>query len=143
MQRMSGRDFVVTVDGTQVYVAEASLEVELGTGPAYKSGKPAGWLKGKLSATGSLKVDAEELDKLLEQARLAGSWEQMPALDVMFYAHVDGRERRVEAFGCKLKAPGLAINTENAEDVLHEIAFDVTGEDFVKVNGVALAGPRS
>lgn len=143
MQRYSGRDFVVKVEGEQVFVAEASLEVDLGTGVASRSGKPAGWLRGAISANGSLKVDGDELDKLLSSAKRAGSWEAMPALDMLFFADVDGRQRKVEAFGCKLKAPGLSINTSEAELVEHEIAYDVTGDDFVRINGIPLAAPRA
>lgn len=134
---------MITVDGEQIHVQEASLEVDIGSGVATKAGKPSGSLRGPVSAKGMMKIDGEELDKLLTKALAAGSWEMLEALDVMFYAFVGGKERKVEAFGCKLKAPGLSINTEEAEQPLHDIEFDVTGEDFVAINGVPLAAPRS
>jgi len=144
MQRYTGRDFTITVGGIEIKINEASLEPNIGTGVTKKSGKPSGWGRGEGEATGMLKMDGEEYRKLNTLAGEAGSWEMLEPVDIVFFADtgVTGESIKIEAADCKLKPGGISISTSEAEGVEREVAFDVTGEDFVKEDGVPLMAPR-
>ena len=142
-QRFSGVDVEVTLPSGKVALFdEITLTPTLGTKTAKSGGAPAGWTRGEIGAEGSIKLDTEELFKLLAEADTAGSWEMMGAVDMSWYALVDGKELLVEAFGCKFDAPDFTVNKASAEKLSHTLKFEVTGRDFIHINGVPLAEYR-
>ena len=142
-RRFSGADVEVNLPtGKVALFDEVTVNASLGVGAAMSGGKPAGWTRGEVSGEGEIKLDTEELLKLLAEADAAGSWEVMDAMDMVLYSAVGGQELKVEVFGCKFDAPDFPISRTSGETIKHSLKFQVTGEDFIKVNGVALAESR-
>ena len=106
------------------------------------AGYPAGWVYGEVTGDGDLMVDPDELVKLLEEADRAGSWEEMDALDLVLYVNTGDLELKVEVFGIKLDFPDVKIDAKGGEKLTHTIKFEVTGAEYVHINGGPLARAR-
>lgn len=142
MQRINGKSFSTSVGDLDLHVSKFSLEISDDGAVAMKNGRPDGHLLGNVSASGEITVDASEFSKLSAAARAAGSWQGLDVFDINSFAKVGDTERRVEAFGCKLKLSSILDQDESAVDKTeHVIQFDVTSPDFVQVDGVPYALP--
>lgn len=142
-QRFTGRDFTVTLDnGTQVLFDQFNLNTDIGIGVAKTQGQPDGWTKGELSADGDIQLSTEEMQKLIDAARKAGSWEAMPPFDVNCYALVGGNAKNLEVFGVKINSPNFQFDSTNSDRTVHTVNFMVTDPEFVKIDGVPLADNR-
>jgi len=143
-QRIGGRDVEVTLrSGLRVVFEEVNLNLDDGMAASTDQGYPNGWVLGEVKGDGDIKVDTDTLNTLVEEAEAHGSWEEMPAFDVMtFYANVAGVEHRVEVHGVKLRFPDWSLDGKGGEKTMHTINYLVTGRDFVHVNGVPLAKRR-
>ncbi len=136
-QKINGKSFATVIGALPIYVNKFSLEITDDSQVAMKRGRPDGWLKGNVSAAGEIEVDAAEFAKLSAAAKAAGSWQGLPPFDINSFAAAGGVVRRVEAFGCKLKlSTVLDVDDSVADKTVHTIPFDVTGEDFVSIDGV-------
>ncbi|AMO56559.1 tail protein [Endozoicomonas montiporae] len=136
-QRISGKNFDITVGDFSVRVAQASLEITDNSAVAKDSGVPNGWVDGDVEASGELQVDASNLKLIVEAAGKAGSFRSLAPSDITFFAKTPNNEIKVQAFGCKLKVSSLLdIDTNGGEKHLTTIPFDVTSPDFVRINGV-------
>ena len=135
-QRFNGGCYSVHMDGTEFDAHKFSLEITDNSAVATKGGLPNGVLIGDCSASGTLTVDADEFAKIEAMAKKAGSYQMMPTVDMMGYAKVGKTQKKVEAFGCKLKLGSVVdADASNTDEDLTEIPFDVTSRDFVKING--------
>lgn len=136
-QRLNGSCYSVHMDGTEFDAQKFSLDITDNSAVATKGGLPNGVLIGDCAASGTLTVDQDEFAKIEAMAKKAGSYQKMPPVDMMGYAKVGKIEKKVEAFGCKLKL-GNVVNADasSTDEELIEIPFDVTSRDFVKINGV-------
>ena len=142
-QRFSGVDVEVSLPtGKVVLFDEVTLNATLGVKAAKSGGKPAGWTRGEITGEGEIKLDTEELLTLLSEAEKVGSWEMMDALDLDLYSQIGGQTLHVQAFGCKFEAPDFPVNRASGEKIVHTLKFEVTGQDFIHVNGVPLAEAR-
>jgi hypothetical protein len=142
MQRLSGRDVDVTLpSGRIARVDQVNLELTIGTKAVRSGGYPAGWVYGEISGNGEMVMDTEDMLLILDDADTAGSWEEMDEIDINFYAAwgVDGDTLTIVAHGCKLDAPDFKIDRKGGEKVSHTIKFEITGPDFVTINGVRVA----
>jgi len=143
MQAITGRDVKVTLsNGIIVLFDTVTLNPDLGLGTAKTQGLPDGWTSGEKSADGEIQLGPVELKKLTEAAAVAGSWEQLEALDITYHALVAGVEQKVEAFGCKIGAPNFNYDSTNNERLQHTLPYMVTSPDFIRLDGVPLAAPR-
>lgn len=136
-QRLNGTCYSVHMEGTEFDAHKFTLDITDNSAVATKGGLPNGVLIGDCSASGTLSVDADEFKKIEAKAKTAGSFQNMPPVDLMGYAKVGNIEKKVEAFGCKLKL-GSVVNADasSTDEELIEIPFDVTSRDFVKINGI-------
>jgi hypothetical protein len=142
MNRINGKSFTTSVGDLDVHVDKFSLEIEDESAVAMKRGRPDGNLRGNVSASGEIELDAAEFGKLSAQARSAGSWQDLEEFDIVSYAKVGDTERKVEVFGCKLKLSSvLDVDQSSADKTVHTIQFDVTSPDFVRIDGVPYAKP--
>ena len=142
-QRISGRDVEVRLpSGILTHFDSVNLNLASGTKAVNSAGYPAGWVYGEVTGDGDLQVDPDELVKLLEEAESAGSWEEMDALDLVLYANTGELELKIEAFGAKLDFPDVKVDAKGGDKLTHGIKFQITGTDYVHINGVPLARAR-
>jgi len=139
-QKINGKSFAITIGGLPIHVNKFSLEISDESAVAMKRGRPDGWLKGNVAASGEIEIDANEFTKLSAAAAAAGSWHDLPPFDIHAFGAAGGVVRVVEAHDCKLKLSSvLEVDDSTADKTVHTIPFDVTGEDFVTIDGVPYA----
>lgn len=138
MQRISGKNFDVTIGDLSITVSKATLSIEDKTDVAKDGGVPNGWVDGEVGASGDMELDALGMSLLAESAKAAGSWRGIEPFDMLFFAKTgDGEEMKVEAFGCKLIVDSLLdVDKKGGEKHISKIKFHVTSPDFVHINGV-------
>jgi len=143
-QRINGLSFDVDCGSFSLKVLKFSLDITDNGKVAKRAGRPSGYLLGDVEASGTITVGPDGLKTLAEAAKSAGSWQQLAPFDINSYAKVGDDEVKVEAFGCKVRlSKMLDIDKSSSEETTHELPFDVTSEDFVKINGVPYAKPAS
>ena len=138
-KRISGKNVTHTMEpsGIELELEEISLSIEDSGAEAMDGGRPNGFLDGEVKASGDITVDYENFTLINEVAKSAGSFSQLEVQDFIFYANVDGFEDKVEAFGCKLYLSEVVnYKPSGGEKLFRKIPYKVTGQDFVKINGV-------
>ena len=136
-QRLSGKNFDVTLGDISLHVEKATVSIEDNSATVKDRGVPNGWVDGDVSASGELEVDAQNLNLITEAAKSAGSFRQLEEFDILFFAKAGDDELKVEAFGCKLKLESLLdIDSKGGEKHISKIPFEVTSPDFIRINGV-------
>ena len=136
-QRISGKDFDISVGDYQVRVANANLVITDNRAVAQDGGVPNGWVDGDVSAEGDMELDTHNFSILVDAAKSAGSWKQLDPFDIVFVADTSGNPFTVDAAECLLKiADLLNIDPAGGETSKHKLQFMVTGRDFIKINGV-------
>lgn len=139
-KKLSGIDVAVKIGGYMVQFEEVSLSIEDKSKAVTSKGRPNGYVQGAVSASGTITVDTDNLLVLLDVAKSAGSWQQMDAFDVSFSAETKGTSLSIEAFECLIKmADLLKANPSDEEKLTHTLPFEVTGKDFIRINGVPYA----
>ncbi|EGF0850602.1 DUF2597 family protein [Salmonella enterica] len=139
-QRISGMDFDVTLSGRAIRVKTATLDITDNTKAIQERGMPNGWANGDMEASGEIELDTTNFQILSEVAKEAGSWRQIPEMDLLFWAQATKEELRVEAFGCKLQVNNLVnIDSKGGDAMGYKIKFLVTSPDFVRINGTPYA----
>lgn len=136
-QRLSGKSFQVTLGDIYINVESYNLSIDDGRATAKTNGIPNGWLDGEVSASGDIEVDAQNFNLIMQAAKKAGSFKELPPFDIVAYAVAGKTSQKVEAFDCLLKISDLLdISSSGGEKTKHKLPFEVTGTDFVKINGV-------
>jgi len=140
MQRISGRDVEARMaGGTRIAFEQATLDLDDGIVGTTSQGYPYGWVSGAVKGEGELQVHTEQLLALNAEAALAGSWEELAAFDLSFFAKVGALELHVEIFGVKLRMPNFDFKGDGGEKTLHTVRYVVSSPDFVRINGTPLA----
>ena len=85
-QRISGQNFDINLEDTQVHVSKATLTINDASTVAKTRGVPDGYVTGEVDASGELEVDTVNFNLICDQARKAGSWRGLAAFDTQFYA---------------------------------------------------------
>ncbi|MGL4711137.1 MAG: phage protein [Shewanella sp.] len=134
---ISGLDVDITIGTTDITVDKITLDIEDNSKASKSRGVASGWLKGSVGAKGSIELNTENFNRLSDEAKSASSWRSLAPFDLMFYAKTD-IELKVEAFDCQLKLTNLldVDQKEGGDGMMHKIDFEVTGRDFIKINGV-------
>lgn len=143
-QRISGKNFDISLGNLLVHVSKATLEITDNTAVAKDRGVPNGWVDGDVEASGELELDATALKLVSEAAGAAGSFRDLEDFDILFFASTaDGDAMKVQAFGCKLKVSSLLdIDRKGGEKIFAKLPFDVTSPDFIRINGVPYLSTR-
>lgn len=143
-QRIGGMDFDITIGTELIHVETISLDITDNSAVAQTRGVPDGWVKGDKSAEGEIELSESEFKKLNEEARRAGSWEDLEPFDILFYAETSSDKSKVEAFGCKLKVTSaLGFDPKGGAKATKKLAYMVTAPEFVRLDGVAIIGEAS
>lgn len=137
MSKLSGRDIDVAIGSYRVNIEEASLSIEDATATTKTRGVPDGFIEGEVSASGEIKLNTGEFATILDAAKEAGSFRDLPTFDLVFNAESSDETLNIEAFDCKLRISDLLSASQSNDRLMHTVTFDVTGREFVKVNGVS------
>lgn len=142
--RINGKSFDVRIMGFKVHFESFNISIEDNSTVATNNGRPNGVLLGDISASGELVVDTANFMLLTAAAKAAGSFQELPTFPIDAYAG-GGNARGVElmhvhAYECNMKVSDLlSIDPTSTDKTTHKIDFDVTGQDFIDINGVPYA----
>ncbi|GFM37736.1 phage protein [Desulfovibrio psychrotolerans] len=137
MSRISGKCFDFQLGDLVIHAEKFTCDIEDGSEVAKTKGVPVGRLSGPVGASGEIEVDSTNLKLVIEAARSAGSFREMPTFDIVAYAKAGDEEKRVEIFGCALKVSKLLdVDSNSATKDLTTLPYEVTSPDFVRINGV-------
>lgn len=139
-KRLSGYDIDVMVGDYLVHFDEVTLTIEDNSKAVTSRGRPNGHVSGAISASGELTLDTANLMVVVDAAKSAGSFMELEPFDVVFNGETTADTLRIEAFECLLKLSDVLNANSNGEDKLqHKLPFEVTGKNFVRINGVPYA----
>ena len=138
MQRISGKNFDISIGDLAICVSKTTLTIEDKTEVAKDGGVPNGWVDGEGAASGDLELDALAMSLLGEAAKAVGSWRALDTFDMLFYAKTaQHEEMKVEAFGCKLVLDSLLdVDKAGGQKHISKVKYLVTSPDFIRINGV-------
>ncbi len=139
MSVISGQDIEVFVGPVNVIFEKVTLTIEDSSKAVHSKGLPNGFVRGKLSASGEVEVDTHNLMLLNEAARAKGSWHGLGTWPLIFTAVGSDTLLNVIADECLFKVSKLIdAASEGGEKLTHTLPFEVTGSDFVRINGVPI-----
>ncbi len=134
---ISGQDLTVFFGPVMVNFDKISLSIDDASKAVHSKGLPNGHVRGKLSASGEVEVDTFNFMLINEAARVAGSWHGLGTWPAVFTAVGGTAALNVIASGCLFKISKLVdASAEGGEKMMHTLPFEVTGSDFVRINGV-------
>ena len=144
MQRISGKNFDISIGDLAITVNKTTLTIEDKTEVAKDGGVPNGFVDGEVSASGDLELDALAMSILGEAAKSAGSWRALEPFDMLFYAKTgQNEEMKVEAFGCKFVLDSLLdVDKAGGQKHISKVKYLVTSPDFIRINGVPYLRPE-
>ena len=144
MQRISGKNFDISIGDLSISVGKATLTIEDKTEVAKDGGVPNGWVDGEAGASGDMELDAMAMSILGEAAKSAGSWRALDTFDMLFYAKTgQNEEMKVEAFGCKFVLDSLLdLDKAGGQKHISKVKYFVTSPDFIRINGVPYLRPE-
>ena len=135
--RLSGKSFDTHFGDALVHVESLTASIEDGRTVVKDNGIPNGYVDGECGCSGEIEVDWANYLLILQEARRAGSWKGMEPKDITTFGSAGDEEARIELFGCLLKISDLLnIDPKGGEKSRVKLPFDVTGRDFVRINGV-------
>ena len=138
--KLSGIDIGVQIGSFAVQFEEVSLSIEDGSKSVSSRGRPNGHVRGSVSASGEITLDTDNLKVIMTAAKSAGSFQELEPFDIIFNGEVATQSLTVEAFECLLKMSDVLSASATGEDKLtHKLPFEVTGKDFVRIDGVPYA----
>lgn len=139
--RINGQSFDIRLGGIMAHVENFSLTIEDNTTTAKTKGVPDGSLRGDVAASGEIELDIAQFMLLSAAAKIAGSWQDLQEFDINAYATGSNGNKpeamHVIAHGCKIKISDLlSIDPNSTDKSTVKLPYDVTGSDFVHINGV-------
>ncbi len=143
-QKITGRDLDVMLGDLMIHFEDISLDIDDATAVAKTKGSPNGYTVGEVGASGEVTVDSANLALIIKAAESAGSFQQLEPFDTVFNADTSDEKLNVEAFDCKFKISSLiSAKGSGGEKLLHKLPYDVTGVDFIRINGVPYINPET
>lgn len=143
MHRISGQNFDINIGGIMVHVSKMTLDISDGAAVAKTKGLPNGYVDGEVSASGEIEIGVSQRANIVDAARSAGSFQRLPLFDIHAFAKAGDDEFKVEAFDCKLKLSSiLDIDSAGGSELMIKLPFEVTGKDFISIDGVPYLDPE-
>ena len=141
--KLSGYNINVDIGNFSVQFVQATATIEDNSKTVMTRNRPNGHVIGSVMCSGEITVDTDNLAVMLEAAKTAGSWQEMETFDIVMSGETNSTGLKVELFDCLVKISDLLDASPTAEDKLqHKLPFEVTGIDFVRINGVPYAPER-
>ncbi len=139
--RINGQSFDIRMAAKMVHVENFSLTIEDNSTTAKNKGVPNGSLRGDVSASGEIELDIAQFMILSGAVAAFESWQDLPPFDINVYATGSNGNQpeamHVIAHGCKIKISDLlSIDPNSTDKSTVKLPYDVTGSDFVHINGV-------
>lgn len=142
MIHLSGLDIDVMMGTKQINIKNYSLSIEDGSKAATTRGVPHGYVRGTVKATGEITLDTENFLLVIEEAKSAGSWQQLEPFDIIGNGETPDQTLEVAAYGCLLTlSKVLDADSESDGKLEHTIPYEVTDSRFVTLNGVPYLDP--
>lgn len=136
-ERISGMSFDFYLGLIPVHAESVSLTITDNTAVAQTRGIPDGYVSGDVGADGEIELDEKNFKKISLAATAAGSYRDIPLVDLTFFASRGGVRTKVEAFDCKLVVTDLInIDPKGGSKTTKKVKYFVTSPDFVKIDGV-------
>jgi len=136
-QRFNGLSFDIDLGEFSVHVKKFTLDITDNSTAAKRNGRPDGWLKGDVEASGKITVDRTGLKAFTNAAKSAKSFQDLDTFDIHSYAKLGDDEFKVDAYGCKVKLASLLnIDKGSTDETEFELDFVVTSPKFVDIDGV-------
>ncbi len=144
MNRINGSAFDVRFMFTKIHFENFTLDIEDSGTVAMDKGLPNGNLPGEKKASGEVELDIANFQRLGIAAAASGSWDKLPTFPIDAYAVGEGaggaEGMQVRAHECKLRLSSVLSIDPNATDKSTvKVSYDVTGRDFVWINGTPYA----
>lgn len=145
MQRISGKNFDISIGDLTISVSKVTLTIEDKTEVAKDGGVPNGHVDGKVSGSGDMELDALAMSILTESAKAAGSWRGLEPFDMLFYAKTGQNEemKGQATLAANLCSTACSTWTRRAAKHISKIKYLVTSPDFVRINGVPYLRPET
>jgi len=143
-RKINGLGFNLALGDLDIRVMKFSLNINDDSGVAMRDGRPDGSLLGQVTGDGEIEVDVTDFKLIIAAAKEAGSFQDLPAFDINAFGSIAGsnEELKIEAFECQLKLSSLLdvdkTGSSNDQTTI-TIPYDVTGQDFVSIDGVPYA----
>lgn len=138
--RASGADVNVSVGNMIINFEEVTATIEDSSAASMSRGRPNGHTRGTVKCSGEITMDTANVKLMIEAARKAGSFQEMEPFDIVMNAETVQDQLNIELFECLIKMSDLLNANANGEEKLtHKLPFEVTGKDFVRINGVPYA----
>jgi hypothetical protein len=140
---ISGMDVNVSLGTQLINVKQFTLNIEDGMKETTTRGVVNGFVNGVTTASGEITVDTENFNRIMEEARKVGSFQQLPAFDIISLGQTVNQKIKTVAYGCKLSVSKLIDAAGDGGDKLeHTIPFKVTDPRFVETNGTPYLDQR-
>jgi hypothetical protein len=140
---ISGMDVNVSLGTALINVKQFTLNIEDGMKETSTRGVVNGFVNGVTSASGEITVDTENFNRIVEESRKVGSFQQLPAFDIISLGQTVNQKLKTAAYGCKLSVSKLIDASGDGGDKLeHTISYKVTDSRFVEINGVPYLDQR-
>jgi hypothetical protein len=137
MSHLSGKNFDVMLGDTLIHIESMSATITDNRQAVKTGGVPDGYVDGDVSCSGELEVTSKTLNRIIEQAKSAGSFRDLPPFDIITNGTFMDEKQKMALYGCLLKISDLLnLNPNGGEKTMHKIGYDVTSPDFVRINDV-------
>ncbi len=136
--RLTGKDFDVMIGDFLVRVESFSASITDNRKVIKENGIPVDYANGDVDCSGEVELSIKNFNLINAAAAAAGSWRELEPFDIGVTGLVKGEVHRVELFDCLLTISDLMnIDPNGSDQNKIKLPFNVTGSDFVKVDGVS------
>lgn len=136
-KHLSANDFDIMVGDLVVHVENMTATITDNRQAVTTRGVPTGYVDGDVACSGEIEIDSKNFNLLIDVAKTAGSFRQMPAFNIIYMGKNVSEQLKIELFGCLINISDLLNNDgKGGEKHRHKLAFSVTDPAFVKLNGV-------
>jgi len=143
-KQLGALDFDVMIGDLLVHVEKMTATISDNRAHVKTHGMPDGYVDGDVECKGDIELDTNNFNLLVEVAKGAGSWRDMPTADIIYVGKTTSAQHRVELFGCLLNVSDLLDNdAKGGSKTTHKVPFEVTSPDFVRINGVPYLSPSN
>lgn len=135
--RLTGKDFEVMIGDFLVRVESMNASITDNRKVVKEKGIPVDHTNGDVDCSGEIEVNLRNFGLLNLAAADAGSWRELSAFDISVNGYVTGEVHKVDLYDCLLTISDLVgIDPNGNDQSTIKLPFNVTGPDFVKINGV-------